>query len=83
MGIQAATATRMVIRMERSGFVKRKTDPEDQRVSQVYLTDLGRSLQSAVEEGWLTIEQQILEGFSLEERPLLRRYLEQIHKNLS
>src|SRR6266568_9229478 len=51
MGIQAATATRMVIRMERSGFVERRTDPEDQRVSCVYLTDLGRSLQSAVEEG--------------------------------
>src|SRR5436305_9166886 len=66
MGIQAATATRMVIRMERSGFVERRTDSEDQRVSNVYLTDLGRRLQSAVEEGWLAIEQQILEGFSLE-----------------
>ena len=83
MGIQAATATRMVIRMERSGFVERRTDPEDQRVSCVYLTDLGRSLQSAVEEGWIAIEQQILEGFSLEERLLLRRYLEQLHKNLA
>ena len=30
MGIQAATATRMVIRMERSGFVERKAEPEDQ-----------------------------------------------------
>ena len=83
MGIQAATATRMVMRMERSGFVVRKTDPVDLRVSNVYLTNLGRSLQSAVEEGWMAIEQQILEGFSLEERLLLRRYLEQIYKNLS
>src|SRR3954464_15875156 len=66
MGIQAATATRMVIRMERSGLVQRRTDPDDQRVSQVYLTDLGRSLQGAVEEGWLAIEQEILKGFSLE-----------------
>ena len=82
LGIQAATATRMVIRMERSGFVERKTHHEDQRVSQVYLTDLGRSLQSAVEKGWMDIEQQILKGFSLEERLLLRRYLEQVHKNL-
>src|SRR5438552_1169205 len=83
MGIQAATATRMVIRMEQSGFVRRTTDPDDQRVSQVYLTDLGRGLQRAIEEGWLAIEQQILKGFSLEERLLLRRYLEQIYKNLS
>src|SRR5258708_18079192 len=83
MGIQAAIATRMVIRMEQSGFVERRTEPGDQRVSHVYLTELGRSLQSAVEEGWIAIEQQILEGFSLEERLLLRRYLEQLYKNLS
>src|SRR5205823_7646884 len=63
MGVQAATATRMVIRMEQSGFVERETDAEDQRVSHVYLTDLGRSLQTAVEAGWLAIEQQILQGF--------------------
>src|SRR3954447_21697006 len=52
MGIQPATATRMVMRMEQSGFVERKTDPQDQRVSHVYLTELGRSVQTAVEEGW-------------------------------
>src|SRR5258708_33927714 len=75
MGIQPATATRMVIRMERAGLVERKTDAEDQRVSQVYLTDLGRSLQSAVEEGWMAIEQEILKGFSAEERLLLERHL--------
>src|SRR5258708_34170221 len=63
MGIQPATATRMVIRMERSGLVERRTDPEDQRVSQVYLTDFGRSLQGAVEEGWLASDQKMLEGF--------------------
>src|SRR5258706_4081112 len=50
MGIQAATATRMMIRMERSGLVRRETQPEDQRASRVYLTDLGRSLQGVVED---------------------------------
>src|SRR5438046_9121097 len=62
MGIQAATVTRMVIRMERAGFVERKTDLEDQRVSLVYLTDLGWSLESDVEAGWMYIEQQKLDG---------------------
>src|SRR6266851_10026794 len=60
MGIQAATATRMVIRMERSGFVERKTEPDDQRVSHVYLTERGRSLQHVVEQGWMALEQRIL-----------------------
>ena len=83
MGIQAATATRMVIRMERSGFVERRTDLDDQRVSRVYLTERGRRLQHVVEQGWMAIEQQILADFSLEERLLLRRFLEQIYRNLS
>ena len=83
MEIQSATVTRMVIRMERAGFVERRTDPDDQRVSRVYLTERGRSLQPAVEQGWMAIEQQILADFPLEERLLLRRYLEQIYRNLS
>lgn len=83
MGIQSATVTRMVIRMERAGFVERRTDPADQRVSRVYLTERGRSLQPVVEQGWMAIEQQILADFSLEERLLLRRFLEQIYRNLS
>ena len=83
MGIQSATVTRMVIRMERAGFVERRTDPDDQRVSRVYLTERGRSLQPVVEQGWMAIEQQILADFPLEERLLLRRFLEQIYRNLS
>src|SRR2546429_2659764 len=83
MGIQSATVTRMVIRMERAGFVERRTDPDDQRVSRVYLTERGRSLQPVVEQGWMALEQQILADFSLEERLLLRRFLEQIYRNLS
>src|SRR6266699_1816540 len=83
MEIQSATVTRMVIRMERAGFVERRTDPDDQRVSRVYLTQRGRSLQPVVEQGWMAIEQQILADFSLEERLLLRRFLEQIYRNLS
>jgi DNA-binding MarR family transcriptional regulator len=83
MEIQSATVTRMVIRMERAGFVERRTDPDDQRVSRVYLTERGRSLQPVVEQGWMAIEQQILADFSLEERLLLRRFLEQIYRNLS
>src|SRR5438128_10292842 len=51
MEIQSATVTRMVIRMERAGFVERRTDPEDQRVSRVYLTPRWRNLQPACEQG--------------------------------
>src|SRR5258708_30581092 len=42
--IQSATVTRTVIRMEPAGFVELRTDPDDQRVSRVYLTQTGPSL---------------------------------------
>src|SRR5258708_36479560 len=58
MGIQSATVTRMVIRMERAGFVERRTEPDDQRVSRVYLTDAGRSLQHVVEQGWMALDRK-------------------------
>src|SRR5438876_9373344 len=56
MGIQSATVTRMVIRMERAGLVERRTDPDDQRASRVYLTETGRRLQHVVVPGSRGIE---------------------------
>src|ERR1700687_4371992 len=39
------TITKMLQRMEKSGFIQRKPDPDDQRVSRVYLTSAGRDVQ--------------------------------------
>src|SRR5207244_10354330 len=54
MEIQSATVTRMVIRMERSGFVERRTDAADQRVSRLYLTERGRSEERRLGREWYT-----------------------------
>jgi DNA-binding MarR family transcriptional regulator len=68
--------------MERAGFLERQSDPQDQRVSRVYLTDEGREIRGAVEELWAELEGQTLEGFSDEEREALERFLERIYENL-
>jgi DNA-binding MarR family transcriptional regulator len=68
--------------MERSGFLERRSDPDDQRVSRVYLTDAGRDIRAAVERIWTELEQVTFEGFSDEERETLETYLERIHRNL-
>ena len=44
LGIAPATLTRMVQRMERAGFVERRADPADERLSRVHLTEAGRAL---------------------------------------
>ena len=81
--IQPATATKMLQRMERSGLIQRRNDPEDQRVSRVYLTDQGRALYQPYQELWDRLEQYAIAGLSLEERVLLRRLLMQVRDNLT
>jgi DNA-binding MarR family transcriptional regulator len=68
--------------MEKAGFVERRQDAEDQRVSRVYLTDAGRNIRDAVEGVWSELEGQAFAGFSSEERALLSRFLLRIRENL-
>ncbi len=80
--VTPATITRMLQRMEKAGFVERRPDPEDQRISRVYLTEAGRGVQSALREVVRTMEAETFAGFSQEEQALLRRLLEGIRDNL-
>jgi DNA-binding MarR family transcriptional regulator len=80
--VQPSTMTKMVQRMEKAGFVERRSDPDDQRVSRVYLTDAGRAVQTEVKQVWHTLEKETFDGFTLEERVLLRRFFLQIRENL-
>ncbi len=80
--ITPATVTKMLQRMEKSGFLQRKPDAEDQRVSRVYLTDAGSAIKSQVEAAWKTFDEETFIGFTPEERVLLRRFLLQIRTNL-
>ena len=80
--VRPATITNALKRMERSGFVERRQDTEDQRVSRVYLTDAGRNIRDAVEGVWRDLEGQTFGGFSSEERTLLDQFLIRIRNNL-
>jgi DNA-binding MarR family transcriptional regulator len=73
----------MIQRMERAGFIQRKSDPQDQRLSRVYLTEAGRVIRSEVETIWLHIEAETFAGFSIEEKESLRNFFLRIQNNLS
>lgn len=77
-----ATITHMLQRMEKAGFVERRPDPKDQRVSRVYLTEAGRAIQGQVQQVWGELEGCAFAGFSDEERVALRGYLERIRDNV-
>jgi MarR family transcriptional regulator, organic hydroperoxide resistance regulator len=83
MEVEPPTATKMLQRMERAGLIERRQDPEDARISRVYLTERGRALELPVLEVWKQLEAQTVAGLSLTEQALLRRLLMQVSANLS
>lgn len=82
MRVQPATVTKMIQRMEQAGFLERHPDPNDQRVSRVFLTTKAREVQSAVVEVCHRLGDEMLQGFTPEEQTLLRRFLIQVRDNL-
>ena len=82
LGVEPPTITKSTARLEKAGLVERRQDPEDARVSRVYLTPAGRALQGPVREVWDRLEAQTVQGLSDVEIVLLRRLLDQVYDNL-
>jgi DNA-binding MarR family transcriptional regulator len=83
MCVQPATVSKMLRRLEQAGIVERRGDPDDKRVSRVYLTKQSRELRASVEQAWQQLEARLVANLTLEERILLRRLLLQVHQNLT
>ena len=64
MGIDNSTATRLVIGMEAAGWVNRESNLYDKRVTQVFLTKKGYSLQSDLEEQFALIGKVVEESLN-------------------
>lgn len=80
--LDLSTITKVVQRMERAGLVQRRADPDDARISRVYLTEQGRALCEPAWQMWLDLEQRLTAGLTEAERVLLHRLLATIAKNL-
>jgi DNA-binding MarR family transcriptional regulator len=80
--VAPATITKMIQRMERAGFVERRADPADQRVSRVYLTEAGHAIHAAVDEALGTLEEESLAGLTEAERDQLNQFLISVRDNL-
>jgi DNA-binding MarR family transcriptional regulator len=81
--ISPATTTKMVQRMEKAGFLQRRPDPADERISRVYLTEAGRSVRTEVQGIWDQMEAETFQGFSAQERLELRDHLLKMRQNLA
>jgi DNA-binding MarR family transcriptional regulator len=80
--VQPATITKSLDRLESAGFVQRRTDADDRRVSRVYLTDTGRSLHRQIEDIWLEVEAASFGALTAEEQETIRRLLQKVLEKL-
>jgi DNA-binding MarR family transcriptional regulator len=80
--VEPPTVTKTLDRLEKAGLVERRQDPDDARVSRVYLTPAGRALEAKVRQIWDDLEALTTKGLSDVELALLRRLLDQIYQSL-
>src|SRR3954469_16942154 len=82
LGVKAPTMTRTIGRMEAQGFLERKPDAEDARLTKVYLTELGRGSVEGIEMAAAACDRLATQEFSEKEIRNLVRLLKAIDGNL-
>ena len=83
LSVQGATVSNMLKKLEESGLVTRRRDPDDNRLVRVYLTDAGREAEYAINAKFAELQETIFKGLNEEELAELRRYIRRIIANIS
>lgn len=80
--LDPSTVTKMLQRLEQSGHVRRRPDPDDRRAVLVEATDNSCALLSDVTAAWGDLEEHTLAGLDADERRELARLLAKVEENL-
>lgn len=80
--LKPATITIMLNRMEKAGMVERRPDLTDQRLSRVFITELGKLSYAHAKSTIKQVQQEAYKGFTQEELMLMRRLLMHILTNI-
>ena len=82
LNCEPPTVTNMVKTLGKKGFIYRKKDSADGRVSRVYLTEKGIKIRDSIERIWKKQQEKLLKGLSADGRKLLNQLLKQMENNL-
>ena len=82
LNITAPSITSSIRKMEQFGYIARQTDPADQRVMRLALTEKGRSCIQSIKDVTDKMEEILLKGMSVEEKILFRRLLVHVNNNI-
>jgi MarR family transcriptional regulator, organic hydroperoxide resistance regulator len=80
--ITPATATSMLQRMERDGWIERRNDPADQRLSRVFVTEKAKRFHDEAMASLREVEADLECTLTDAERRELRRLLVKLHTGL-
>lgn len=80
--IKPPTVNVTIARLEKAGLVCRRQDTKDQRISRIYLTDMGRDVVQQAMEKIKQNEELLFGNFDEAELCLLRRFFKQLLANI-
>lgn len=81
--VEPITLSRMIDRLQESGFVERRADPHDRRAWQLYLTDKAMELLEYMRPISEELDAMALNGLTQAEQETLFRLAGRVHQNLS
>ena len=81
--VDQSNITRNVIRLEKSGFIRRERDEKDKRVWRIYLTEKSQKNYHTIVQIFDDLQDEILKDFTQEEKENLSDYLIRIKNHLS
>ncbi len=82
LNITPATVSGTLRRMEQAGWVTRRSDTHDQRVSRVFLSEEGRRVQRKLAKAFRSLEDELLAALTPDEEVQLRVALEKLYVKL-
>jgi len=83
LSVSPATATTMLKRMERDGWIERRRDPSDERVVRAHRTPRAAAWHDEVRREIQAFEAEIAGAFTPKERATLSRLLERLRDRLA
>jgi DNA-binding MarR family transcriptional regulator len=82
IGVEAATLTRALRRMEAAGLVHRRPDEQDRRRIRTWLTERGKGLRAPVSETMAQLQRDAVALLTEQEAAMLAEFLNRMRRSL-
>lgn len=82
MKLTPPTITSGIQKMEKLELIERRPDEQDQRIMRLYLTEKAENCIEQIQDVVRQMEEMLIQGFTVEEKILLKRFLLQMRDNL-